>query len=59
MSNIRYKTCYDVLLQAAYNGKYDWTSKLKYLLLRLGFGYVWARPTVGGKDSFIGELMTR
>ena len=41
------------------NGKCNWASKLRDLLCKFGFGFVWLQKSVGNEKGFLAILKER
>ena len=41
------------------NGKCSWASKLRDLLCKFGFGFVWLQKSVGNEKAFLAILKER
>ena len=60
MPNHRYpKQCYNMLRSFSDSGKINWASKVRSLLYRYGFGYVWEANTVGDGVNFVNVFRQR
>ena len=60
MSNSRYpKQCYEMLLKHDESGRTNWASRVRCLLCKHGFGYVWALQFVGDAKHFISLFKCR
>ena len=53
------KQCYNLLFQLDDIGRQTWATKIKDLLFRFGFGYVWIVQDVGDESLFIKTFKQR
>lgn len=60
MPDCRYvKKCYNLLFLDCTNGRTNWVTKVKNILFRFGFGYVWEQQFVNNIPSFISKFESR
>lgn len=60
MPDHRYpKQCYNMLRSLSDSGKINWASKVRSLLYKYGFGYVWEANTVGDGLHFVNIFRQR
>ena len=60
MQESRYpKQCYERLKSFDDIGRITWATKVKELLFKHGFGFVWISQTVGNMDIFIKQFRQR
>ena len=60
MPNYRYpKQCYNMLRSLASGGKINWAARVRSLLFKYGFGFVWEADTVGDASRFIKQFRQR
>ena len=60
MSSVRYlNKCYKLLRNLDESGRITWASKVKNLLFRNGFGYVWHVEDVGDQTLFMKTVKQR
>ena len=60
MSNQRYvKKCYVFQINQMSLGKCNWASRIRDILYRHGFGFVWENQTVWNKHLFISKFVER
>ena len=60
MPNYRYpKQCYYMLRSFASASKVNWAAKVRLLLYKHGFGFVWGADTVGDPSRFIIQFRQR
>ena len=60
MPHYRYPlNCYKMLKDIDISGRWTWAMKVKELLFRYGFGYVWIAQDVGDIDMFLRAFKQR
>ena len=53
------KQAYHMQINMELNGKYSWSTKLRDLLCKFGFGFVWLQKCVGNEKAFLAVLKER
>ena len=53
------RKCYNMLLQQSENGKLNWVTRVKLLLEKTGFSYIWLQQDVSYVKLFLSEFKYR